>query len=177
MTEGTVNEETKPSVNLKDIAEETAVPSAKLHVPSFRTVTIAGKQVRVPGFTLRTMRAMSKAARSVLGQFIAWQAESAKKDFMSYADLGVLACDVLAGEEFPQFIADLSGLAVDDIIDADMREIQAFLEAWIDECGMEELVQNFTRLFNRAGAAWKTASGTSSESSPPNSSTSTQDTG
>lgn len=165
-----------PGVNLKDIAEETAYPSAKLHVPSFRKVMIAGKQVEVPGFTLRTMRAMSKATRSVLAQFIAWQAEAAQKDFMSYADLGVLACDVLAGEEFPQFIADLSGLAVDDIIDADMREVQAFLEAWIDECGMEELVGNFTRLFNRASAAWRKISATSSESSPPNSSTATQDT-
>ena len=174
--EESVSDETQPSVSLKDIAEETAVPSAQLHVPSFRTVTVAGKQVQVPGFTLRTMRAMSKAARSVLGQFIAWQAESAKKDFMSYADLGVLACDVLAGEEFPQFIADLSGLAVDDIVDADMREVQAFLEAWVDECGMEELVGNFTRLFSRASAAWKKASEIASESSPPNSSTSTQDT-
>ena len=170
--------ETRPiGVNLKDLAEETAYPDAQLHVPSFRKVTIAGKQVKVPGFTLRAVRAMSAVTKATLVRVVAWQAEAANKGFLSYYDLGLIACDVMAGDDFPQFIADLSGLTVDDIVDADMREIQAFLEAWIDECGMEELVGNFTRLFNRASAAWKKVSATPSESSPPNSSTSTQDTG
>jgi len=142
-------------VRVSDVVEEMSGPEPELEIPDPKAVVIAGIKVRIPPLSLLTIKSLSKAAREVVTRIVERAVALGGSDVFPYTEVARFVFDeIVEHDDVPQFLAELSGLDIETIEEAELSEVVTFLRTWIEAADVEGLARNFTQTARECKKAW-----------------------